>query len=170
MDGLRPAIRPAVAPAGFPYAPYGNPPGAYGSVYGSPHGSPSGPPYGTPYEPHPTGTGVVGTYVQHSYGSSRQPYQHVPAMRPAAQQGPGAPSGSPGFSATPIYDALYSEYRRSFRALPGDRSDEEDLRFRGFAASAPRHGGASGLPPYGQGPPAPYGGYAALPPAPRREV
>ncbi|MFJ8309197.1 MULTISPECIES: hypothetical protein [unclassified Streptomyces] len=35
-------------------------------------------------------------------------------------------------SATPIYDALYSEYRRSFRALPGDRSGEEDLGFRGF--------------------------------------
>nr|WP_246193335.1 hypothetical protein [Kitasatospora atroaurantiaca] len=36
-------------------------------------------------------------------------------------------------SATPIYDALYSEYRRLFRALPGDRSGEEDLRFAGFA-------------------------------------
>ncbi|MEU1423023.1 hypothetical protein [Kitasatospora sp. NPDC005751] len=36
-------------------------------------------------------------------------------------------------SATPIYDELYSEYRRLFRALPGDRSGEENLRFAGFA-------------------------------------
>ncbi|MFE6055638.1 hypothetical protein ACFQ6N_33240 [Kitasatospora sp. NPDC056446] len=36
-------------------------------------------------------------------------------------------------SATPIYDELYSEYRRLFRALPGDRSGEEDLVFTGFA-------------------------------------
>ncbi|MDI3418996.1 hypothetical protein [Streptomyces luteolus] len=43
-------------------------------------------------------------------------------------------------SATPIYDALYSEWRRFFRALPGDRSGEEDLRFRGFS-SGPRYPG-----------------------------
>ncbi|MED7948226.1 hypothetical protein [Streptomyces sp. BE303] len=36
-------------------------------------------------------------------------------------------------SATPIYDELYSEYRRLFRALPGDRSGEENLKFAGFA-------------------------------------
>ncbi|MEV0374344.1 hypothetical protein AB0I10_31880 [Streptomyces sp. NPDC050636] len=30
-------------------------------------------------------------------------------------------------SATPIYDALYAEYRRSFRALPGDRTDEPEV-------------------------------------------
>ncbi|MEV7601823.1 hypothetical protein AB0O91_31115 [Kitasatospora sp. NPDC089797] len=36
-------------------------------------------------------------------------------------------------STTPIYDELYSEYRRLFRALPGDRSGEEDLLFTGFA-------------------------------------
>ena len=35
-------------------------------------------------------------------------------------------------SSTPIYDALYAEFRRLFRALPGDRSDEEELRFTGF--------------------------------------
>lgn len=35
-------------------------------------------------------------------------------------------------SATPIYDSLYAEYRRLFRALPGDRSGEEELRFEGF--------------------------------------
>ncbi|MFD9489232.1 hypothetical protein [Streptomyces sp. NPDC059991] len=50
---------------------------------------------------------------------------------------------SGGHSATPIYDALYSEYRRSFRALPGDRSGEDDLDFRGFAALA--HSGSPGF-------------------------
>ncbi|WP_406389081.1 hypothetical protein [Streptomyces sp. NBC_00887] len=39
---------------------------------------------------------------------------------------------SDGKSPTPIYDALYSEYRRSFRALPGDRNGEENLGFRTF--------------------------------------
>lgn len=34
---------------------------------------------------------------------------------------------------TPIYDALCAEYRRLFRALPGDRSGEEELRFISFA-------------------------------------
>ncbi|MEU6948380.1 hypothetical protein ABZ957_24605 [Streptomyces sp. NPDC046316] len=79
-----------------------------------------------------------------------------------------------GQSATPIYDALYSEYRRSFRTLPGDRSGEEDLGFRAFGTPV-----SSGL--YGS-----YGSYghrhtahpvawsaqhhvpAALPPGPRR--
>ncbi|CAL9563855.1 hypothetical protein SUDANB6_04717 [Streptomyces sp. enrichment culture] len=37
-----------------------------------------------------------------------------------------------GPSATPIYDALYAEYVRSFRALPGDRSGEEELGFTAF--------------------------------------
>ncbi|MCX4732976.1 hypothetical protein [Streptomyces sp. NBC_01363] len=46
-------------------------------------------------------------------------------MRPSQD-----PSG--GQSHTPIYDALYSEYRRSFRALPGDRSGEENLGFMAF--------------------------------------
>ncbi|MER7753618.1 hypothetical protein [Kitasatospora sp. NPDC097643] len=36
-------------------------------------------------------------------------------------------------STTPIYDELYSEYRRLFRALPGDRSGEENMKFTGFA-------------------------------------
>ncbi|MET7641622.1 hypothetical protein [Streptomyces sp. NPDC005438] len=39
---------------------------------------------------------------------------------------------SGGFPATPIFDALYAEYQRMFRALPGDRSGEEALRFEGF--------------------------------------
>ena len=38
--------------------------------------------------------------------------------------------GSP--SPTPIYDALYAEYVKSFRSLPGDRSGEEDLGFVAF--------------------------------------
>ena len=37
-----------------------------------------------------------------------------------------------GHSATPIYDALCAEYRRLFRALPGDRSGEDELRFNAF--------------------------------------
>ncbi|MEV4335222.1 hypothetical protein AB0K02_32795 [Streptomyces sp. NPDC049597] len=49
-------------------------------------------------------------------------------MRPARD-------GSAGHSATPIYDALYSEYLRAFKALPGDRSGEEDLRFRAFGTT-----------------------------------
>lgn len=91
-------------------------------------------------------------------------------------------------SATPIYDALFAEYRRSFRALPGDRSGEEDLGFTAF-------GTAFGSGPYGtrhhhtpyypaaQHPQQQHytwqtngrqhgqGGHlpAALPPAPRRE-
>ncbi|ARF71777.1 hypothetical protein B7C62_05540 [Kitasatospora albolonga] len=67
-------------------------------------------------------------------------------MRPAQEP-------SVGTSATPIYDALYSEYRRSFRALPGDRSGEENLRFPAFGAGlfasrAPLSGHPS---PAGQG-------------------
>ncbi len=54
----------------------------------------------------------------------------IPGMRPSYD----AEHPSP---ATPIYDALYSEYRRLFRALPGDRSGEEDMRFTGFAIRDP---------------------------------
>ncbi|MEV5567121.1 hypothetical protein AB0L54_30360 [Streptomyces sp. NPDC052196] len=64
----------------------------------------------------------------HSYDPSRQPYQsQIPAMRPS---GDALGAHSP----TPIYDALYSEYLRSFRALPGDRSGEEHLGFVRFGA------------------------------------
>ncbi|MER6101473.1 hypothetical protein ABT115_03780 [Streptomyces sp. NPDC001832] len=66
-------------------------------------------------------------------------------MRP-----PQDPSGSQ--SPTPIYDALYSEYRRSFRALPGDRSGEENLGFVAFGTGRlgsrvplSSHSGFSGL-------------------------
>ncbi|MFB7465687.1 hypothetical protein ACFCZ1_19690 [Streptomyces sp. NPDC056224] len=47
-----------------------------------------------------------------------------------------APSRTSTVSHTPIYDALYSEYLRAFRALPGDRTGEEDLGFTAFS-----HGG-----------------------------
>jgi hypothetical protein len=33
---------------------------------------------------------------------------------------------------TPIYDELYADYRGAFRALPGDRFGEEELRFQPF--------------------------------------
>ncbi|WP_425575764.1 hypothetical protein [Streptomyces gobitricini] len=88
-------------------------------------------------------------------------------------------------SATPIYDALYSEYLRSFRTLPGDRSGEEDLGFKAFGSSFGSSFGAGGGPGSYQ---THQGGYtggwqpvqtirratghhhvpAALPPAPRR--
>ncbi|MFF1276938.1 hypothetical protein ACFVZC_26545 [Streptomyces marokkonensis] len=56
----------------------------------------------------------------------RQSLASVPApVRPAQD----SRSGS---SATPIYDALYTEYVKSFRTLPGDRSGEEDLGFTAF--------------------------------------
>ncbi|MGW7056511.1 hypothetical protein [Streptomyces sp. NPDC054887] len=73
----------------------------------------------------------------HSYDPSRhQPYQsQIPSMRPSRET-------QTDHSHTPIYDALYSEYRRSFRALPGDRTGEEELGFTGFS-SGPRHGHGS---------------------------
>lgn len=66
----------------------------------------------------------------HTYDSSyRSPYRtHIPAMRSAHDV-----DVSAGGSATPIYDSLYSEYRRSFRTLPGDRTGEESLQFKTFA-------------------------------------
>ncbi|MEV8347158.1 hypothetical protein [Streptomyces niveus] len=104
----------------------------------------------------------------HSYDRSRQQYQpQVPAMRPAQD----TPAGySSGYSATPIYDALYSEYLRSFRTLPGDRSGEESLGFTAFGTGM--HGSSDGRQSsftsswqsgrqYGRP-------QMALPPAPRR--
>jgi hypothetical protein len=66
---------------------------------------------------------IVGTYV-HTYDAfSRAPYQSsIPPMR--------TPHDPVAGSCTPIYDALYSEYRRLFRALPGDRSGEEHFQYR----------------------------------------
>ncbi|MFE0651797.1 hypothetical protein ACFVZH_24725 [Streptomyces sp. NPDC059534] len=96
-------------------------------------------------------------------------------MRPAQDV---TASGSP----TPIYDALYSEYRRSFRTLPGDRSGEEGLSFRAFGTAVStgvyghgqghRHAAAHPTAWSAQLPPAqPYPHTrtpAALPPGPRR--
>ncbi|WP_432138556.1 MULTISPECIES: hypothetical protein [unclassified Streptomyces] len=62
----------------------------------------------------------------HAYHVPRRPsYPSIPSARPAQD-----PFGSP--SATPIYDALYAEYVKSFRSLPGDRSGEEELGFSAF--------------------------------------
>ncbi|GAA2412724.1 hypothetical protein [Streptomyces coeruleofuscus] len=55
----------------------------------------------------------------------RQSYSSIPSAR-SAQDSQGGPS------ATPIYDALYAEYVKNFRALPGDRSGEEKLGFTAF--------------------------------------
>ncbi|MFD8568585.1 hypothetical protein [Streptomyces sp. NPDC059639] len=125
----------------------------------------------------------------------RQPYpSQIPSMRPAEDhQGipsNGHASGQTGghstgyqgsYSATPIYDALYAEYRRSFRALPGDRSGEEDLGFTGFGTGpygarhhTPHYPSAHQHPqwqPQTNGRQHGHGSHfpAALPPAPRRE-
>ncbi|MFJ5803516.1 hypothetical protein [Streptomyces decoyicus] len=63
----------------------------------------------------------------HAYDpSSRAPYTHpIPGMRPSHEYG--TTHLTDHGSATPIYDALYAEYRRSFRALPGDRTDEPEI-------------------------------------------
>ncbi|MFJ8231184.1 hypothetical protein ACIQ9E_14695 [Streptomyces sp. NPDC094448] len=98
-----------------------------------------------------------------TYEPSRQPYPSpIPGMRPAYE-------AASGFSLTPIFDALYSEYRRSFRALPGDRSGEEHLGFLAFSTQATARG-AGQLPYAGAGwQPYPVRQHpAALPPAPRR--
>jgi hypothetical protein len=69
--------------------------------------------------------GVVWTYV-HTYDvPRRQPHQSIPSAR-STQELPGGPS------ATPIYDALYAEYVKLFRSLPGDRSGEDELGFTAF--------------------------------------
>ncbi|WP_306319392.1 MULTISPECIES: hypothetical protein [unclassified Streptomyces] len=100
-------------------------------------------------------------------------------MRPAEGHQPGSHAGGHpggGQSATPIFDALYAEYRRSFRALPGDRSGEEDLTYRGFPpTSHGAHHHPAPHPPRWQPYPGQHGTGpgrhfpAALPPAPRRE-
>ncbi|WSR65201.1 hypothetical protein OG702_28480 [Streptomyces sp. NBC_01198] len=95
---------------------------------------------------------VVGRYVQTFDASSRSPFQrYIPPMR-SAQDASGG-----GGSATPIYDALYSEYRRLFRTLPGDRTGEESLQFVGFSTWHPDFPPASPGRHRGNGP-------AALPP------
>ncbi|MQS14688.1 hypothetical protein F7Q99_21070 [Streptomyces kaniharaensis] len=65
--------------------------------------------------------------VSASPGRSTTAPRSIPGMRPSYD-------AEHPHSTTPIYDELYSEYRRLFRALPGDRSGEEDLKFTGFAS------------------------------------
>ncbi|WP_093876829.1 hypothetical protein [Streptomyces sp. TLI_105] len=101
----------------------------------------------------------------HPYDPFPQPYpSQIPAMRPARDV-------TAGPSPTPIYDALYSEYRRSFRTLPGDRSGEEELSFRAFgtvlSTGVHGHRHASGYPTAWSGQQHPHP-QAALPPGPRR--
>ncbi|MCX4909917.1 hypothetical protein [Streptomyces sp. NBC_00878] len=76
----------------------------------------------------------------HTYDAPRRlPYTSpIPAMRPV-------PDTAGIHSATPIYDALCTEYRKSFRTLPGDRSGEEEHGFTAFGTGP--HG--TGL--YGSG-------------------
>lgn len=85
--------------------------------------------------PHPRGGAVVGPDVQpYEPPRSHRPFREhgrgpglgIPAMRPS-HDGP-----ANNASSTPIYDALYAEYSRLFRTLPGDRTGEEKLRFEGF--------------------------------------
>jgi hypothetical protein len=106
---------------------------------------------------------IVGTDV-HTYDAfPRIPYQSsIPPMR-TPQEAIG------GGSCTPIYDALYSEYRRLFRALPGDRTGEESLQL-----NAIMRGWRSG-PAYGNGrhrdqppalPPGPGGSAGTMPAGP----
>ncbi|MFD3699263.1 hypothetical protein ACFWUZ_24540 [Streptomyces sp. NPDC058646] len=66
----------------------------------------------------------------HPYDSSRAPSypSTVPPLRPARDR-----DSAPAASHTPIYDMLYSEYLRAFRALPGDRTGEEGLGFTAFS-------------------------------------
>jgi hypothetical protein len=80
---------------------------------------------------------IVGTDV-HTYDAFPRPYQSpIPPMR--------TPQESVGGSCTPIYDALYSEYRRLFRALPGDRTGEEHLQFPAMTRGwQPSHGYGNG--------------------------
>ncbi|RLU92046.1 hypothetical protein CTZ27_19460 [Streptomyces griseocarneus] len=117
----------------------------------------------------------------HSYEPApRMPYPNpIPGMRPPRDA---APQSHP-VSVTPIYDALYAEYRRSFRALPFDRTGEEELRFVGFGHQLVGHGhghhqyggygytsqGAAyhGHSGYTAAWDAYYGRQRALPPAPR---
>ncbi|MFJ8621241.1 hypothetical protein ACIRD3_00170 [Kitasatospora sp. NPDC093550] len=81
--------------------------------------------------PHPPSLSLVGPYV-YSYDVSASPGRSTTAPRSIPGMRPSYDAEHP-HSTTPIYDELYSEYRRLFRALPGDRSGEEDLAFTGFA-------------------------------------
>ncbi|MEU6526448.1 hypothetical protein ABZ892_27360 [Streptomyces sp. NPDC046924] len=85
----------------------------------------------------------------HAYDAPRrQAFPLVPAPVRSAQGSPGGPS------ATPIYDALYAEYVKSFRSLPGDRSGEDKLGFTAFGSIPHRtspSGGADSSVGHGSG-------------------
>ncbi|KOY58487.1 hypothetical protein ADK59_08290 [Streptomyces sp. XY332] len=83
----------------------------------------------------------------HSYDPSRAP-AHASTVSPMrhARDRDSAPAA---LSHTPIYDTLYSEYLRAFRALPGDRTGEEDLGFTAFSYGSAYTGGGSSA--YGAG-------------------
>ncbi|MFI1355354.1 hypothetical protein ACH4TV_17550 [Streptomyces sp. NPDC020898] len=87
----------------------------------------------------------------------RQPYQAIPSTRSAQDY-------SSGPSATPIYDALYAEYGKSFRSRPGDRNGEDELGFTAFGPSphnlAP-YGGSHGSNTFGSHPSGSYSAYSA---------
>ncbi|GAB3171631.1 hypothetical protein [Streptomyces incanus] len=75
----------------------------------------------------------------HAYDAPRrQPFPLVPSPARSAQNSAGGPS------ATPIYDALYAEYVKSFRSLPGDRSGEEKLGFTAFGGAPHSTGSSAG--------------------------
>ncbi|PZH08129.1 hypothetical protein C1I97_16660 [Streptomyces sp. NTH33] len=94
----------------------------------------------------------------HAYDvSRRQSYPPIPSpssrLRSSSRElSPSRPAqdlhGGP--SATPIYDALYAEYVKSFRTLPGDRSGEEDLGFVAFG-NLPHGTGSNAYGAYGAG-------------------
>ncbi|GAA0910246.1 hypothetical protein [Streptomyces thermoalcalitolerans] len=85
----------------------------------------------------------------HAYDVPRQSYPPLPSPGSRSRSSdrelsPARPAQAPhgGPSATPIYDALYTEYVNSFRTLPGDRSGEENLGFVAFG-NLPRDTGSS---------------------------
>ncbi|MGW4732320.1 hypothetical protein ACWEQC_24635 [Streptomyces shenzhenensis] len=83
----------------------------------------------------------------------------VPSRLPSFASVPAARTGqdSPGSaSATPIYDSIYAEWLKAFRALPGDRTGEEELKFIAFGL-APHGTGAHETGTYGTGS---YGSHA----------
>ncbi|MFD8548290.1 hypothetical protein [Streptomyces sp. NPDC059649] len=105
----------------------------------------------------------------HAYDpSARAPYTHpIPGMRPSQEHGTTRPTDRG--STTPIYDALYAEYRRSFRALPGDRTDEPETAevLRGTGSWARTTASTGHWEVVGRQPYHPRGHLPALPPSPR---
>ncbi|GAB7034413.1 hypothetical protein [Streptomyces platensis] len=105
----------------------------------------------------------------HAYDpSARAPYTRpIPAMRPSQEHGTTHPTDRA--SATPIYDALYAEYRRSFRALPGDRTDEPETAevLRGMGSWARTTASTGHWEVVGRQPYHPGSHLPALPPSPR---